>query len=58
MTIISKIMYTLVLWVFWAMIASAIFGEGSLGILIQGVIQIGGTIYIWTRPKKVNEEVK
>jgi hypothetical protein len=51
LTTASKIGWTILIWVFWAFFASAIFGDGSSGTIIQGLVQIGGTIYVWTRPK-------
>ena len=46
----QKWMYTLALWFFGALIMSVAFGDGTGGTIIQAVIQIGLTIYIWTRP--------
>ncbi len=46
----QKWIYTIVLWVFGALLMSVAFGDGAGGTLIQAVIQIGLTIYIWTRP--------
>jgi hypothetical protein len=46
----QKWLYTLVLWIFGALIMSVAFGDDVGGTLIQAVIQIGLTIYIWTRP--------
>lgn len=46
----QKWMYTIALWVFGALIMSVAFGDGAGGTLIQAVIQIGLTVYIWTRP--------
>lgn len=46
----QKWMHTLVLWIFGALLMSAAFGDGAGGTLVQAVIQIGLTIYIWTRP--------
>ena len=56
----QKWMYTLLLWIFGALVMSVAFGDGAGGTLIQAVIQIGLTIYIWTRPNvsDLNDENK
>lgn len=48
---ILKILYTIVLWVFWPMVSDSLFGNSYFGIIVQGVVQIGGTILIWKKPK-------
>ncbi len=57
----QKWIYTIVLWVFGALLMSVAFGDGAGGTLIQAVIQIGLTIYIWTRsnvskPEEIGQE--
>lgn len=47
----DKWIYTIILWIFGALFMSLVFGDGVSGTLIQAVIQIGLTIFIWTRPK-------
>ena len=57
MSTVKKILLTLALWMFGGLTISMIFGDGSMGTIIQGAILIGGTIYIWTRPKiKIEDE--
>lgn len=51
-TILSKILITVFLWFGWAFIASIMFGDGDIGTIIQGVVQLGGTFYIWMQPTK------
>lgn len=49
-TLGDKWLYTFGLWFGWAIFASFVFGDGPIGTIIQGVVQIGGTIYVWKQP--------
>ena len=44
-------MYTINLWVFWPILSELLFGNGIFGILVQGLVQIVGTILVWRKPK-------
>ena len=46
-----KIVYTINLWVFWPILSELLFGNGIFGILVQGLVQIVGTILVWRKPK-------
>jgi len=50
-SLLLKIVHTINLWAFWPILSELIFGNGVFGILIQGIVQIVGTILVWRKPK-------
>lgn len=58
MNIGEKLAYTIVLWVFGALLISFVFGDGPIGSIIQIVIQFGLTVFIWTRPSALKQDDK